>query len=579
MSSSLVSGSPLTIQRREKSDPLRVVDSALVWIIAAIGAVAAVGLLVAPRFLLPAEDAVILFQYSRNLAETAAITYIHGGVHAEGATDFAWMLLIAFGMKLGISPYWLIAVINFISIFILGFLLIRISGKRITGLALLFVAGSFAMLPQITAAAQGFSTLPFACLLVLMTWRFLERDNVGTPVAALALCLFRPDGVVFAVPLLLAALIDYPDCWRRLRLDTALFVVPGLIYFFWRWHYFGHFLPLTFMVKADAPNSVRFLGLFVYSSIRQVKILCLFVFGAITILLSLKGSQPRNPSNRVILVCFVTIPTLLYMLNRLDQDIGHRFFIYLPVSVAILIAMNWHRLGRDWGYLLRATLICWLIFPARIWASDIARVWPAMFDTRLAIAKELATVPHGSMIVTEAGLLPYYSHWAAYDAWGLNTAQFAERLIQPSDVDKVHPDLLMILPETVDAGSACATSNEWKTPYQARTWSAMTRNVIAGTRPDEYDLWQLPWGNSSYLAHYHLASANRRYECWFVRRDSPLRPAVEEILARHHAQTAEQYRASLKPAVVRSGPPIKIHRNLVTRVAGLFSRIWHLLDE
>jgi hypothetical protein len=44
-----------------------------------------------PLRFLPAEDAVILFQYSRNLATPGAITYLANGPHVEGATDFAWV--------------------------------------------------------------------------------------------------------------------------------------------------------------------------------------------------------------------------------------------------------------------------------------------------------------------------------------------------------------------------------------------------------------------------------------------------------------------------------------------------------
>jgi hypothetical protein len=537
-----------------------------------------------PLFLDPSEDAVILFQYSRNLAETAAITFIRGGVHAEGATDFAWMLFLSLGMKLGIAAFWLVAVVNFASLFALGVLLLKIAETKVSALPLLFIAGCFGLMPQVTAAATGFSVLPFAVLMVLMTYRFLQRDDIGTPAAALALCLFRPDGVVFAVPLLIAALINYPDRWRRLRLDAAIFIVPGLIYFFWRWHYFGHFLPLTFMVKADAPRSVRFFGLFVFSSLRQIKLLYFFVFGALAILWSVHGTRLRIPRNRSVLICLVTLPTLLYLSLRLDQNIGHRFYIYLPVGIAVLIAMNWQSIRSHSGYLLRASLVCWFFFPFRIWADDVARVWPGVFDTRMAVAKELGTLPNGSMIVTEAGILPYYSRWTAYDAWGLNTATFAERLFQPPDVAKLRPDLMLVLPTVApsDSNAVCTPRSDWQTPYKDRTWTGLTRNMIAGIAPGEYDLWIMPWGNSGYLAHYHLPTYLGRHECWFVRHDSPIRNAVEEILVRHRAVTGEQYQASVAGAPSAGAAPTPrppSHRNLLVRVAGVFSRTWHLLDE
>ena len=73
----------------------------------------------------PAEDAVILHQYSRNLAETGTISYIPGGVHAEGATDFLWMLYIALGFKLHLSPTVSTALANIICAFALSYVLLR----------------------------------------------------------------------------------------------------------------------------------------------------------------------------------------------------------------------------------------------------------------------------------------------------------------------------------------------------------------------------------------------------------------------------------------------------------------------
>ena len=59
-------------------------DDLLVWAIACFGAVAAIALAAVPKFFLPAEDAVILFQFSRNLARTGANAYVPFGPHAEG---------------------------------------------------------------------------------------------------------------------------------------------------------------------------------------------------------------------------------------------------------------------------------------------------------------------------------------------------------------------------------------------------------------------------------------------------------------------------------------------------------------
>src|SRR5580698_458592 len=81
-------------------------DRILLTMLQLYGVAAIAFLALAPRFFLPAEDAVILFQYSRNLAERGAITFLAGGPHTEGATDFAWMLLIAAANRCGVPAFW-----------------------------------------------------------------------------------------------------------------------------------------------------------------------------------------------------------------------------------------------------------------------------------------------------------------------------------------------------------------------------------------------------------------------------------------------------------------------------------------
>jgi hypothetical protein len=538
-------------------------DRLLVVCIAAFGAVAMAALLIAPHFLIPAEDAVILFQYSRNLALHGAIAYIPHGVHAEGATDFLWMVMIALGIKLGANPLWFVAIINVMSLGGLAFILLRIAGERFRIVPACFIAGSFALFPQISAAAVGFSAFPFACMLAWLALVFLQKDDVATPAVALLLCLFRPDGIVFVVPLLCAALILYPNRFRRLKLDATLFVLPGLAYFLWRWHYFHSLLPLPFLVKSD---TARVAHLLVPASFTQARLMLSFAAAVLCIALW-KGL--KDARNIAILLCFIVLPNLFYFSMRLDQDIGRRFFIYIPVGTAVLIAMNLQRLVLRSTVLLRVGFIAWLLFVQRVSFAEAATVWPYQFTNRKAIAEDLARLPHGTMIVTEAGILPYYSGWTAYDAWGLNTQSFATQLAQPSDVASINPDVMLVY--NVTNTEQCAPQADWHVPYTDRTWDHMTRNLISGAPPASYDLQLLPFGNTATLIH-------GKHECWFVRRNSPLHDAVMGVLAAHGSITYERYR-ELNPLVAVSTqtitPVLPAHHRLHT----MLGKLWHSVDE
>jgi hypothetical protein len=68
--------------RTVRSIRFSLLDRLFLKILAVLGVVTLIALLVSPHFFMPAEDTIILFQYSRNLAKTGAITYLTHGLHA-----------------------------------------------------------------------------------------------------------------------------------------------------------------------------------------------------------------------------------------------------------------------------------------------------------------------------------------------------------------------------------------------------------------------------------------------------------------------------------------------------------------
>jgi hypothetical protein len=565
---------PQTSWLRRTFSRWTVLDNILVWIVAACGVLAALATLVAPKFLIPAEDAVILFQYSRNLATTNAITYIAQGPHAEGATDFLWMVLISLSIKLHANPMWIVATMNLLSLVVIAYFLLRMAGARIHPLAIAFLAGATALFPQFYAALLGFSVLPFAALLLAFVSSILEENAVATPLLALALCLFRPDGVVFALPLLFSSLLFESERSKRVILDVLLFILPGLIYFLWRWHYFHEFLPLPFLVKSDTQ---RVAHLFVPRSFDEAKPLLVFTF--VVLLVSLHG-QWKDRKVRTVLVCVLVLPTIFYLFMRLDQNIGRRFFVYLPLGTAILLAMKWPQLKpRAWA-LLRTGVIAWAVLICAIWIREAVVDWGYQLDNRKAMAEHLADVPHGTMLVTEAGIAPYYSGWNAYDAWGLNSAEFAQHLLQPADVTRINPDLILVYTNT--SVDDCIKQPSWQIPYHERLWTNMTHNIVAGTDGGNYDLRVIPAGNWAYRAYTHTPPWQGKQECWYVRRSSPLHDRIDEVLFRHRAMTYAQYEShEIRISEESSGPKPALKKStlydVLTAPPRMALRLWRLI--
>ena len=513
------------------------VDRALLRVLEGYGAVALVFLALVPIWFLPAEDAVILFEYSRNLARHGAITYTAGGPHVEGATDFAWMVLLAGAERCGLPAFWACAVANVAALAGLGVVLARLAGKRASAGRVLAVAGAAALFRQIFAAASGFAVLPDALWMALLVLAVVRRRPAAASLLALVVCLFRPDGVVFAGPLLAGMVWQARGggAWRAAGWVTALFLAPGLVYFVWRWQYFGELLPLPFLVKADFH---RDLGAFIGGSVRASLVPLLFTGVALLPVLML-----GRRAQLWLVGVLIGLPTLFYWMIRLDQNVGSRFFYYLPAATSILLAVHWEALGaRRRAVAFRVVLAGW----ALLLAAPLYREWLTFrymqFGNVRAIAEALGRLPaRGRLLTSEAGFLPFYSGWPSVDPWGLNTPEFAHRFFQASDVEKVGADLMVTHP---DLSESCVVQPGWKAgyldrSYPDRSWPHMTRNLVEGAE-NGYALWLTPYGSALYQRRKLFRSGQGDRECWFVRRGSSLQGAMEQVLREHGAVGGEQ---------------------------------------
>jgi hypothetical protein len=509
----------------EVTSPWLWLDRVILAILSLYGVVILGSLLLAPQHFRFAEDAIILHQYSRNLADHAAITYYAGGPHTEGATDFGWMLFLAAAIRVGISPVMATGLVNIASLILLAFTLLRIAQVKPNLWRVLALIGAAGLFPQILASFAGFAVLPEALLLVLLVEAVLKQKTILAPVLALLVCLFRPDGVLFSVPLLFSLFIGSRQKARQGTYLACLFFLPGVLYFVWRWWYFQELFPLPFLVKSDTH---RLLGVLVPHSFSQS--LKYLLFDA-AILFPLRRICLRP----ALIVSLFLIPTVFYWGMRLDQNVGDRFFYYLPLAAAVTISVCWPSIQlNEKSLLVRVGVGAFLVFMLGPLKREVRSFRDFQFGTVQALAKELGQMPtRGTMLTSEAGYLAYESGWVVNDSWGLDTAQFAKRFFQPSDVSRLNPDLIALHP---DIPGDCLRHREWPNAYAVRTWENMIRNVVMGAdSAHTYDLWYLPYGSSYYQNRKHWTAGEGDQECFFVNRGSPRHGAINTLLQNHHA--------------------------------------------
>ncbi len=491
------------------------------WVSACAGIVSLVFLAFFNPFSVGAEDAVILHQFSRNLATTGVITYIPGGERAEGATDFLWMIYLAAAMKLHVSPGTASAFADVFLAIPMAWAVLCVAARKAGVVSILVIVGLLAFFPQFQASLKGFSVIPFGLGIALTFYCATSGKDYLGALAALYLCLLRPDGVVFAVPILVLVRLYRNPRWSHAGVVyAALFVLPGLIYFFWRWHYFHHFLPLPFMVKSDTH---RILGLIVASSAQALWRYVLFstvLLGGVLGRSALQGRTARA------IVALLVLPTLFYGYMRLDQNLNDRFFFYIPLGLTLLCAPVW---GLRWAfprrYVVGSAVLLWLVFFAvptgRALLSNILyrQEW-----ARLAAMGASLNRPElrGTMLVTEAGILPYYSHWTPYDPWGLNSAEYARHLMRPDEVVALHPDLIILH----GIGTDCAI--ETFPVKTARSWDNLIDNLRTGVAElPGYTAYRVPYWGPAKQARMNRDEHGRRDDlCWYV---SPTYRAKQQI--------------------------------------------------
>ncbi len=478
------------------------------------------GLLVAQTKhpLAPSEDAYITFRYARNLAEGHGIVWNVGEDPVEGGTEFLWTVLLAAtnrltGLSIEDAARALNLAVGLLAVQTLAAASFALSGKRF--LPALFATLAFAVGPLSYHIRAGFATPLFTLLILLMTvmiYLAVYSDDrpwarqwsiLLLPLAGLFLGLTRPEGALFAALALAAAFILLDGSGRRrLTIATlALFVIPGGVYFLWRWQYFGYFLPNTFYVK----NAGEWLHMRYFPEIYE-----LFRFMApllILIGIGLYRIDPKDGVKKLIILAPALIFPWSYLLIDQLQNLGKRFqypvypifllgaamalaaltlrtpppplrrrhlalyvatataagfILFAPfvalermaliVLLAAIVAGMKFTEGRFEGVraekLAVAALVITLalvVFNAQSAYRLANSFYPTVFDDRKAIGEALAPFADKgyTVVATEAGWIPYFSRWRAIDPFGLNDEYVAHHGLDFEYLDKQRPAIIM----------------------------------------------------------------------------------------------------------------------------------------
>jgi hypothetical protein len=311
---------------------------------------------------------------------------------------------------------------------------------------------------------SGMETILFAFLLA---WAFVLFQKVITSsithyrqfsIILLLLSLTRPEGALFALSIAVATACAtwWPEKKipaRYLLTVIPLFILPLIIFFIWRWTYYGYPFPNPFYVKSAGgwvPGSWDAIRVFFLSNSFTMTLIFLVVLGMILLVyrITIKSHnlQKTNLDKSGLLIATGVIPLAVIMFqytrSNLTMNFSHRFLApYYPMLLLLTCIFLNELLGSfkiNWKGRLFVTIIALTgsilplvvnFFPA--YSSELLvaqESWELEQSEGIALGHKLARViPPGEKLVTiiDSGAVPYYSGLPSLDVGGLNDEYLA----------------------------------------------------------------------------------------------------------------------------------------------------------
>ena len=413
------------------------------------------------------DDAYIAYRYAKNFADGNGLVY-NPGEYVEGYTDPLWVVLMAGAMKLGIRPFQAARVIGWgshllatalVFLFSWSFYTRTTRRRRVTDVAPFLVIGLLPLNQSWAAyATGGLETSMFRMLALLaMTLTLFYREAHGVLFVAsnlsfLALCLTRPDGLLFYGVANLALCVEllYDDKLNRgslLRLMrwNAPFAVLFGAYLCWKFAYYGQLVPNTFHTKSVAVPYFQRGWVYLWGFYSGYRYPILAFAGPVAVALALLASprwvQVAPRLRRAAVLYLLPVATVVVVFNGYVGWVGGGFMEWKPlmhvypltITTIVVSLLALQRIIRYADFVVPVLVVVLLglapraIPPSQL-PENVLSTKALMRQMRpgrwVRIGKELGEkLPADTVIATSAaGAIPYFSGLVTVDIFGLTDA-------------------------------------------------------------------------------------------------------------------------------------------------------------
>jgi len=406
-------------------------------------------------------------------------------------------------------------------------MLLRLRALAASQFAVLLGTLLIAVHPFVWIHAYASLETPLYMLLLLELAICVWRAPVVSPAWVYALCLLlpltRPEGIVFSA-------VGVALFWRRRgrapRHLAWLFAsaLAGVVYFLARWHYFHHLLPNPFYAKVFE-SSWHTVARTLADNLMQADLYCFTL-----VLLFLLA---RERVTRVFALTSFLLLLLLFAPHDMPMNYADRFYFQLtfPVLLLFLIVEDAARNARILGIVSAVFLLA--LSPSGLITG--ITYFPSLRRAQMEIGQRLAHFSPDHVVFTgEAGVIPYYSGWEAYDFLGLGTYSFARDGITVEQLQRIHPDLILVFADA--PGPEAIQDSNHPGPMRSNT---IVAQYLRGA--NDYD-----YAGASRCNAFFLIS--------FVRKDTPQHDQIVATL-QQNTQTSAATHLSLKSLLLQQYVP------------------------
>jgi arabinofuranosyltransferase len=431
------------------------------WLAFAVGALPF--LLLVWRFDFLCDDAFITFRYARNLAEGHGLIFNRGvEPPVEGYSEFLWAIVMAGGVKLGLSPLVLSRVLSVTAGLVLVAVTTRLLVDRVapTRHAARGAALFLGCLPPLAVwSTGGMATMPFAASLVVLFALLWHGERPAAPwklgVAASLVVLLRADGAYWVAWILGTGIVSgwlarERARWRPALLGAIFSLVVFAAHLTWRVTTYGDWLPNTARAKVGLSGAALERGSDYVAHV-------LLTFPGLILALALALLARHRGDSRLIPLWIVTAASLGYtVVVGGDFMAFGRFVVPALPFVVLLLGAGLSGMERRFGTVgaLAATLLCIVtVLPPAFSGALTPTSWRSAFSVRrnhpgaaergeyeqwwrmryqmnewrdLGRGLALVSEPDDSLTSAAVGAVGYYSRLFLYDRCGLVTREVTQ---------------------------------------------------------------------------------------------------------------------------------------------------------